>query len=348
MKIVIDEKIPYLRDALLQMGHSVLAMSGDAITSSHLVDAEALFVRTRTLCNASLLDGTAVRFIGTATIGYDHIDAGYCKQKGIVWTNAPGCNADAVLQYVQSTVYSWARCKGLELSGLNIGIVGVGQIGSRIEQWARSVGMRPVLNDPPRAAKGEQGFSTLDEVAAQCDIITFHPTLSRGGAYPSFHLADSSFFTSLQRCRLIINASRGAVVDNEALSKALDSGCVESAAVDVWEGEPHLNSKLLQQAYIATPHIAGYSAEGKINATRMVLETFARFINYNSPLPVLTLAAPDRARVQAATLSEALLAIYDPLTDTEALKNAPHMFESLRNNYKLRREPTAYNIVIKW
>lgn len=346
MKIVIDEKIPYLYDALQQMGHSVHALPGDEITKNHLIDAEALFVRTRTRCNASLLDGTAVRFIGTATIGYDHIDAVYCKEEGIEWTNAPGCNANAVLQYVQSVIYAWARDNSCPLAGLSLGVVGVGQIGSRVERWARSVGMNVLLNDPPREACGEQGFSSLADVAAQCDIITFHPTLSKRGLYPSFHLADSALLASLQHCRLLINASRGPVVDNEALLAALVDGKLQSAAIDVWEGEPHLNLSLLQHAYIATPHIAGYSAEGKINATCQVLEAFARFSGYGLELPIARLSTPLNPIVKAASEAEALLTIYNPLDDTVALKQAPEMFEALRNNYNLRREPSAYKILI--
>ncbi len=347
MKIVIDEKIPYLADALQQMGHSVDAYAGDAITSEHLDRAEALFVRTRTLCGAQLLDGTAVRFIGTATIGYDHIDADYCSARGIEWTNAPGCNADAVLQYVQSAIYAWARESGCALDKLAIGIVGVGQIGSRVGRWACGEGMRVLLNDPVREAGGEQGFSSLEDVASECDIITFHPTLSRGGEHPSYHLADEAFFASLRRCPLLINASRGPVVDNEALCTAVADGKVSAAVVDVWEGEPRLSLDLLQRAFIATPHIAGYSAEGKMNASRMMVEAFARYTNYSGPLPLMQLPAPVEPCVRAASMPAALLSIYNPLDDTTALKNAPQKFETLRNNYNLRREPSAFKIKIE-
>ncbi len=347
MKIVIDEKIPYLHDALLQMGHSVIALPGDTIANEHLLDAGALFVRTRTRCNAALLNGTAVRFIGTATIGYDHIDADYCKESGIKWTNAPGCNADAVLQYVQSVIYAWARDNSASVAGLSLGIVGVGQIGSRVERWARSIGMNVILNDPPREERGEEGFSPLADVVERCDIITFHPTLSKVGRYASYHLADADFLGSLCRCRLLINASRGPIVDNKALLAVLEGGKLQSAAIDVWEGEPNLDLSLLQRAYIATPHIAGYSAEGKINATRQVLESFADFTGYSMQIPMATLQQPLNPIVEAATEGEALLAIYNPHDDTVALKESPERFEWLRNNYKLRREPSAYKIVYK-
>ncbi len=206
MKVVIDEKIPYLREALLEMGHSVLALPGVAISKEDVKDASALFVRTRTFCNEALLEGSAVRFIGTATIGYDHIDAAYCAANGVEWASAAGCNAGAVLQYVQAVVYSWAKERVVSLDGLTMGIVGVGEIGSRVARWASSVGLRLLLNDPPREAAGENGFVSLERIAAECDIITFHPTLSRAGDFPSFHLADAAFFDSMKRCRLFINA----------------------------------------------------------------------------------------------------------------------------------------------
>ena len=343
MKIVIDEKIPFLQDALEAMGHSVLPLPGVEISKESLAGAGALFVRTRTRCDASLLDGTEVRFIGTATIGYDHIDSAYCAQKGIEWTNAAGCNADAVLQYVQAVVYSWARDNDVALPGLVLGIVGVGEIGSRIDRWARSEGMRTVLNDPPRAARGEQGFSPLAEIAAQCDIITLHPTLSKGGDYPSYHLADEAFFSSLSRCRLFINASRGPVVDNKALLKVLEGGSSMAAVLDVWEGEPQIDLSLLNKVYIATPHIAGYSAEGKINATRQVLVAFAAYCG-GVAVPHLALQPPVPSFVEARSFADAALGIYSPHDDSRALKDNPAAFEEQRNNYKLRREPGAYDI----
>lgn len=346
MKVVIDEKIPYLRDALTAMGIEVVALPGDAIANGDLVDAEALFVRTRTRCNAALLDNTAVRFIGTATIGYDHIDAGYCNEAGITWTNAAGCNAGAVLQYVQSVIYSWARDNGCSVAGLTLGVVGLGEIGSRVAEWAASVGMHVLANDPPKADAGMPGLVSLKEIAESSDIITFHPTLNVDGIYKSHHLADAAFFSRLGHCRLLINASRGPVVDNDALLDAMESGAVQCAAVDVWEGEPDINLALLERAYVATPHIAGYSAEGKMNATSIVLGEFARYINYKGEVPQLRLEAPSQPVVVAGSEEEAFLTIYSPLDDTAMLKGAPGDFEGLRNNYRLRREQIAYDIHI--
>lgn len=346
MKVVIDEKIPYLHEALTAMGMNVVALPGDVIKNNDLTDAGALFVRTRTVCDEALLSNTAVRFIGTATIGYDHIDVGYCRENDIVWTNAAGCNAGAVLQYVQSVIYSWSRDYGTPLKGLVLGVVGLGEIGGRVAAWAKNAGMKVLANDPPKADAGVCGLVSLQEIAEQCDIITFHPTLNIAGKYKSFHLGDEGFFASLQHCKLLVNASRGPVVDNVALLGAIKSGVVECAVVDVWEGEPMINLELLSKVYIATPHIAGYSLEGKINATSIVLAEFARYINYEGEMPKFSLQAPEQPYVEAVSEGEALLAIYEPLKDAAILKSFPGDFENLRNNYALRREPSAFKIDI--
>lgn len=342
MKIVIDEKIPYLKDTLLRVGYDVVAKPGTAISRCDVADAYALFVRTRTKCNAELLDGSSVRFIGTATIGYDHIDIDYCEKNNIVWKNAAGCNAGAVLQYVQSAIYEWTE----SVEGLSIGIVGVGEIGSRVADWAKRAGMIVYKNDPPKAKQTVGEFVSLEEIAEKCDIITFHPTLERGGDFPTYHLADKRFFNILKKCRLLINASRGEVVDNMALLNAIKESRVLAVAVDVWENEPLINEELLEKAFIATPHIAGYSAEGKMNATRMVLDAFLDFVEYTDTVEVESLPIP-KNEIFASNEREAFLSIYSPLVDTRMLKEVPGDFESLRNNYMLRREPSAYKIVLK-
>lgn len=342
MKIVVDKNIPYLKEALERAGHCVTAMPGTAICKSDVADADALFVRTRTRCGRELLEGTGVRFIGTATIGYDHIDAEYCKEKGITWCNAPGCNAGAVLQYVQSVIY--ARYENVE--GLSLGVVGVGEVGSRVAEWAEAAGMKVYRNDPPKAAAGMLGLVSLEEIAEKCDIITFHPTLVRDGRYPSWHLAGEAFFASLRHKPLVINASRGPVVDGKELLAALERGMVSAAALDVWEGEPDIDRDLLDRAWVATPHIAGYSLEGKYNATRMVLDAFAAFAG-NGGIAMPCLPGVENPLLAVGCERDALLGIYNPMHDTSALKNSPCDFENQRNNYALRREVTAYEIVVK-
>ena len=346
MKIVVDEKIPYICEALTEMGHSVVAKAGSSICPDDVREAGALFVRTRTACNADLLEGSSVRFVGTATIGYDHIDNDYCRSRGICWCSAPACNAGGVLQYVQSSIYAWLGSRPLR--GLTLGVVGVGAIGSRVAAWAAAQGMRVLLNDPPREASGEEGFVSLETVARESDIVTFHPTLTRGGEYPSFHLGNDRFFASLQRMPLVINASRGAVVDNAAILDAFRQKKIAGIVLDVWEGEPLIDRELLDAAFIATPHIAGYSAEGKYNATEIVLRKFAEYTDYKGALPIAPLAAPADPVVVADCEAAALLGIYNPLNDTAGLKRAPHLFEELRNNYNFRREPSAYEIRLEY
>ncbi len=344
MKIVIDEKIPYIKEALEAMGHSVTAKAGNLIDATDVEHAEALFVRTRTFCNAALLDNSSVRFIGTATIGYDHIDDEYCRRNEIIWHNAPGCNADAVLQYVQSSIHSWCRKNGTRLESITLGIVGVGQIGGRVARWAESQGMRVLLNDPLREARGEKGFVSLEEIASECTAVTFHPTLTYNGEYPSYHLAGKQFFDTLRHAPLIINASRGPVADNGALLAAYKEGKIGDIVIDVWEGEPEINLELLNAAFIATPHIAGYSSEGKFNATRIVLQRFAEHSGYSGEIPLTPLPSPAELMIEENDIASKLLAIYNPDNDSKALKKAPHLFEELRNNYKFRREPSAYGI----
>ena len=347
MKIVIDEKIPYIQKALEAMGHTVTAKAGNLISAADVKDAGALFVRTRTMCNGTLLDDSEVRFIGTATIGYDHIDAQYCKEKGIYWTSAPGCNAGGVVQYIQSAIYKWCEKQQQPADGMTLGIVGVGEIGSRVAAWAREAGMKVLLNDPPREAAGAKGFVSLNEIAQECDIITFHPTLTYDGEHASYHLADKQFFDALQRKPLFINASRGPVADNKALMVAYNSGKVKDIVMDVWENEPDIAPELLDASFIATPHIAGYSAEGKHNATRIVLERFADFTDYSEPLPIEPLPSPENPLIEEKSMGKALLSIYNPDDDTAKLKQSPELFEELRNNYCFRREPSAYQISIK-
>lgn len=347
MYIVIDEKIPFLKEALEVMGHVVLSKPGAEICVADVTDADALFVRTRTRCDAALLAGSKVRFIGTATIGYDHIDANYCAVNSIKWASAAGCNSWAVLQYVQSVLYLWAKEREVNPGDLVMGVVGVGEIGSKVAHWAKETGMTVLLNDPPREQREGCGFVPLAEIAERCNVITFHPTLTKEGLWPSYHLADSDFFSSLRQCRLFINASRGPVVDNKALKDAIVSGAVGDAVLDVWENEPHIDTDLLDKVYIGTPHIAGYSLEGKINATRTMLHTFAGATGFTGKVPYVELPAPAQNVIVARDFPEAALKIYSPYNDSLNLKRNPGAFEELRNNYVLRRETCSFKLLLE-
>lgn len=332
MKIIVEANIPYIKGFLEQFA-AVDYLPAPEITSAAVKDADALFVRTRTRCDRTLLAGSRVKFIATATIGTDHIDLPYCREAGIAVYNAPGCNAPAVAQYVFAAI---GRCLGgAESEGMTLGVVGVGHVGSIVARWGGRLGMRVLRCDPLRQRTEGGDFVSLDTVAAESDFITFHTPLVAKGADATFHLADRAFFERAKGCRLLVNSARGGIVDEKALLRALDSASLADAAIDCWENEPEINRELLKKAAIATPHIAGYSAEGKTRATLMALEAFERHFN---------VAIKGKPVVEAPALGADIRSIaevaasYDPLADTARLKDAPEAFEQLRNRYALRRE----------
>ena len=323
MKVIIDHKILYIKEAIEKIADDVVYLPGNAFTKEDVKDADALIVRTRTKCNRELLEGSQVKFIATATIGYDHIDTEYCREAGITWTNCPGCNAGSVEQYVHSALLLLEEKKGLDLKNATIGVVGVGHVGSRVARMAEELGMKVLLNDPPRAKQGESGFVDLATIARECDVITFHTPLNREGIYRTYHLVDEDFLFSLERTPFVINSSRGEVVDTASLLVALAAGKVKAAVVATWEYEPRISRELMEVAFLATPHIAGYSADGKANATRMSLEALCRFFGIEANFCILPPEGPKG---------------YDPTQDSEWLKASPEKFEWFRGNYPLRRE----------
>ena len=330
MKIVVDDKIPYIREKLALLADEVAYMAGADIRAEDVCDADALIVRTRTRCDEQLLSGSRVQLIATATIGFDHIDTDYMQRAGISWTNCPGCNAGSVAQYVECSLLLLAQQQQLNLSHSVIGIVGCGHVGSRVRTIASRLGLRTLVCDP---LLDDASFVPMDVIEREADIVTFHVPLTHEGPYATYHIADEAFFHRLSRTPYIINTSRGEVVDNAALLHALQEGRVRDAVVDVWEGEPRLNTKLLERVFIGTPHIAGYSADGKVNADNMVIDALCRHF-----------ALPHPGHIKAPRLplgfqySGNPLELYNPLIDSEKLKQAPSDFEFFRNNYPLRRE----------
>lgn len=336
MKVIVDNKIPYIKGNIEKIADEVVYLPGNAFTKEEVKDADALIVRTRTLCNAELLEGSSVKFIATATIGFDHIDVDYCREAGIVWTNCPGCNAGSVEQYVHASLLLLKHHKGLDLKKAVLGIVGVGHVGKRVQRMAEALGMRVLLNDPPREDSGEPGFVSLQTIAEECDVITFHTPLNREGKYRTFHLADAAFFSGLKRTPSIINSSRGEVVDASALLDALEEGKVKDAVIDTWEGEPDISLELLRKVFIGTPHIAGYSADGKANATRMSLEALCRYFGKTAEFSIAPPALP--LKTYSDDAEKAYLEVYNPMEDSVRLKESPEKFEWFRGNYPLRRE----------
>lgn len=345
MKVIVDNKIPFIKEAIEKIADEVVYAPGKDFTPSLVKDADALIIRTRTHCNQGLLEGSKVKFIATATIGFDHIDTEYCREAGITWTNAPGCNSASVTQYLHSSLILLQESKGINLSEATIGIIGVGNVGSKVAKVAQELGMRVLLNDLPREDKeGKQNFSSLQTLAKECNVLTFHVPLYKEGKYRTHHLADTAFFQSLKQKPVIINTSRGEVIETDALLNALETELISDAIIDVWENEPAINLTLLKKVFLGTPHIAGYSADGKANATRMSLDALCRYFNIQADYQIIP-PAPSQPQITAKTLSDAYLQIYDPRQDSNALKTHPELFEKLRGDYPLRREKKAYTIL---
>ena len=342
MKVIIDDKIPYIQGPLKELIDEVIAIPGKEISAADVKSADALFVRTRTHCNETLLEGSSVRFIATATIGYDHIDEAYCKANNITWANAPGSNSSSVAQYIES-VFILLEKKGVHLKNKTIGVVGGGNVGKKIISLSEKFGLRVLLNDLPRAEVEEGTFYSLSELAEASDIITFHVPLYKEGRFKTFHLGDQHFFHQLRRKPIIINTSRGEVLETEAVLRAIDENLVGETILDVWENEPHINLDLLNKTFIGTPHIAGYSADGKANASQMALNAFCEFFGLPSKHRIVP-PSPINSHLLGVTEADCLLEIYNPMRDNDWLKGTPSRFEFFRGNYPLRREKQAYTI----
>ena len=267
MKIVADDKIPFLK-GVLEPYAEVAYLPGNEISRKDIMDADALLIRTRTKCTESLLKDTRVRFIGTATIGFDHIDTQYCEKNKIIWTNAPGCNSASVQQYMAAAILKLASEFRFSLAGKTLGIIGVGNVGSQVEKLAKLLGMNVLLNDLPRARKeGDKNFVSLGEILYNSDIVTLHVPLNVVGEDSTYHLFDDKTFKKMKKGTWFINASRGEVTDTPSLKRALCSGKFGGAILDVWEHEPDIDIDLMSNTFLSTPHIAGYSTDGKANGT---------------------------------------------------------------------------------
>jgi erythronate-4-phosphate dehydrogenase len=356
MKIIIDDKIPYIKGALEPVAE-VIYLPGSKTTLEVVKDADAIITRTRTICNEKLLKGSNVKFIATATIGFDHIDTEYCKKAGIEWTNAPGCNAESVNQYITSALFSWSMRKRTDLAGKTIGIIGVGQVGSRVAKTCETIGMKVLLNDPPRERmEGPEKFVSLKTIQKEADIITFHVPLNFHGKDATFHMVGEDFLYNLGKKSLLINSCRGEVFDTDAVYDALEAGDISGLIIDCWENEPEPDLELLNLAEFGTPHIAGYSKDGKANGTKMSVQAVSRFFNLGLDhwqpsgveLPENPVIEMDgNQRREYSVLAEAVLSTYDIETDDEALREAPHLFEKLRGDYPVRREFDSYTIKTK-
>lgn len=353
LRIIADEKIPFLL-GVLEPYAEVIYLPGHLITRKLVMKADALLIRTRTICDKTLLEGTSVKFIATATIGFDHIDTEYCKLNNINWVNAPGCNSSSVQQYISAALFMVAQTHGFNLSEKTLGIIGVGNVGSKIQLAVNLLGMKIKLNDPPRQRNENiTGFVTLDEILETCDIITLHVPLNRYGKDKTFHLFDKSVIGKMKKGTWLINSSRGEVIETIELKTALSTGMLGGAVLDVWENEPQVDLELLKQVYIATPHIAGYSTDGKANGTSQVVQSLSGYFNlplrdfYPPDLPapaIPEIVIDGTGKSDIEIIKEIVLHTYSIMDDHNRLQKSPETFELQRGQYPVRREFTAYTV----
>ncbi len=353
VRIVADDKIPFLKGALDRVAE-VEYIPGAEISKSDLKNADCLITRTRTICNAGLLEGTKVRFIASATIGSDHIDAAYCKTNGITWTNAPGCNSSSVKQYLLSALFYLASLRQLELGELTLGIIGIGNVGSKVADAAKAMGMNVLQNDPPRQRReGITDFVELKEVLNKADVITLHVPLIKGGTDNTHQLVNWDFIQNMKQGSMLINTSRGGVVDEQALLKGISHGRLSNVVLDVFNNEPGINLEILNAITLGTPHIAGYSLDGKAQGTTMSVRAISHFFHLDLdhwapgsiPVPENNVLMADASHGTAQdVIWELFRQTYDVTVDDGRLRNDPGTFERLRGDYPFRREPPAYSV----
>lgn len=362
MLIVADRNIPFAQEAFGRLGEVVLIETG-AILPRVVHAADALIVRSETPVGAPLLDGSSIRFVGTATIGTDHIDTRYLERKGIAFASAPGSNANSVAEYVTAALLELAGRRGAGLADLTLGVVGVGHVGSKVVNAAGALGMNVLQCDPPLArATGESRYRPLEELMG-ADIISLHVPLTADGADPTYHLFDMERLRKMNPGAVLINTSRGAVIDSAVLKEALAAGALSAAVLDVWENEPAIDAGLMRRTLLATPHIAGYSLDGKVNAVRMICAALCRFAGADPrAVPSFHLPPPaiDRVTLAAASpdgepaLRTVVSHCYDIVRDDRRLRGveavpAPlraNYFRQLRKEYPVRREFPATTVVL--
>lgn len=353
ISIIAGENIPYVEEAFSTLGN-VTMLPGRSISTNNLRKTHVLLVRSITTINEALLQGTPVEFVGSASAGVDHIDSSYLQSQNIRFASSPGSNANSVAEYVMTALFIVACQKDMRLSGKTIGIVGVGHIGKLVKQKAEALGMKPILNDPFLAETGEIAHHPLEETL-NCDIVTLHVPFTRSGPFPSHHLLNTHTFACLNSSTIFINASRGEVVDTQALLEAITHNRIGPTVIDVWEQEPHINWELFNAVTIGTPHIAGHSLDGKAMGTYMIYTALCKHLgvdplwepSHSLPepiVPLMTMAPTDRTDEE--DLRTITTKIYDLEADHSRMKALLHepreerakLFDRLRKHYPVRRE----------
>jgi len=360
MRIVADENIPLL-DAFFAGFGEIQRLPGRSIDRAAVADADILLVRSVTPVTRELLEGSPVRFVGTCTIGTDHLDLDYFQQAGIQWSSAPGCNARGVVDYVLGSLLTLAEIEGVDLAQRTYGVVGAGQVGGRLIKVLKALGWNVLVCDPPRQAVEGGDFVSLEEILQRCDVISLHTPLDKGGEHPTWHLLDQSRLQQLRHGSWLINASRGAVVDNAALHHILLDREDLQAVLDVWEGEPKVNTDLADLCVIGTPHIAGYSLDGRQRGTSQIYQALCAFLGQDAlisladllPKPWLAEVTLDERTDPVWALNTLCRGVYDPRRDDADFRRSlvgsvsqPVAFDLLRKNYPPRREIEGLNVRI--
>ncbi len=361
IRIVADENIPFVREAFGALG-AITTLPGRTLRRDDLSTADVLLVRSVTRVDARLLEGTPVRFVASATIGFDHLDRDYLAGRGIPWATAPGCNATPAAEWVVAAVLHIAEQRKTALDGQRVGIIGCGNVGSRVRDRLTALGMTCVVNDPPRerAEPNAEAYVSLED-ALDCDIVTLHVPLTREGEFPTAHLLNAGNLDRLRPGALLINAARGAVIDNRALRERLARGGL-TAALDCWEGEPVIDVALLAACAIGSPHIAGYSLDGRVRGTEMIYRATCRWLGIEptwhagSVLPAITDCDIDLRGIvdPVSGVRRAVRHVYDITRDDSALRRMATLpadqrgaeFDRLRREYPLRREFAGYRALV--
>lgn len=356
MKILIDENMPYAEQLFSQLGEVILK-SGRTLTADDLIDVDALMIRSVTKVNTQLISkANKLKFVGTATAGMDHVDQTLMAQKGIYFTAAPGCNKVGVAEYVFSVMMVLAQQHGFSIFDKTVGIIGAGQVGSYLQKCLQGIGIKVLINDPPKQAQGEKrSFTPLNELLSQADIITLHTPITRDGEYPTHHLVDEKVLKTLRGDQILINAARGPIVDNQALKARLAKNDGFTAALDVFEFEPEVDMELLPLLAFATPHVAGYGLEGKARGTTMIFNHYCEFLDkdlFAHASELLPTAPVPRVELDRnwdeATLHNITQLVYDVRRDDALFRreiSKPGAFDLMRKNYWDRREYSAVTIV---
>lgn len=354
IRLIVDKAIPYVEN-ILPHYFEVLFLSAKEITHARIVQygAEGLIIRTVTRCDESLLSGTNIRFISTATAGTDHIDKAYCHRQGIVLSNAAGCNAPAVAQWLFAALAKRAIRLERPMQEETLGIVGVGHVGTAVAKEAALLGMKTLLCDPPLALRVfDKPFQSLKNLTEDCSILTFHVPLIKDGDYPTYHLMGDALLRWVGPNTALVNASRGAVADTSALLTACEQKQVGDLLIDCWEGEPLISRALLDKVVVATPHIAGYSAESKARSSKSVVTATAHFFGIEIAQDELDQITPpplenniiDASNFGDLTIEKTLLHTVSLDAIEQSFRANPEQFESLRTSYSFHREPTCWQV----